>query len=281
MQRRSNRGLVGDILAMTQAVPWWVSAGLAVVSFVLFHSMASISLSQAATPEDVGRNASRIMLRYAGFFLQWVVPLLFVIGAISRVYGDRRRRQLLLNVADNSSSHAISGISWHEFERLLQEAFQLQGYKVTRHGGNGPDGGIDLLLQRDSERIFVQCKHWRAMKVGVTVVRELYGVMAAEGATGGIIATSGTFTVDAERFANGRNIDLLNGSELAMMIKSVRASDSEIRNAEPAQKSIVPEKTLCPLCASPMTRRVARHGTNAGREFWGCSRFPACRGTRT
>ena len=34
----------------------------------------------------------------------------------------------------------------------------------------------------------------------------------------------------------------------------------------------------CPKCDRPMVRRTARRGANAGREFWGCSEFPRCRG---
>lgn len=37
---------------------------------------------------------------------------------------------------------------------------------------------------------------------------------------------------------------------------------------------------LCPLCGSTMTLRTARYGPRAGSEFWGCSRFPACKGLR-
>ncbi|HUR90217.1 MAG TPA: topoisomerase DNA-binding C4 zinc finger domain-containing protein [Ramlibacter sp.] len=36
----------------------------------------------------------------------------------------------------------------------------------------------------------------------------------------------------------------------------------------------------CPVCQSPMTRRTAKKGANAGSDFWGCTRFPSCRGTR-
>ena len=36
----------------------------------------------------------------------------------------------------------------------------------------------------------------------------------------------------------------------------------------------------CPDCGKPMTRRTARQGIRAGKEFWGCSAFPKCRGTR-
>lgn len=36
----------------------------------------------------------------------------------------------------------------------------------------------------------------------------------------------------------------------------------------------------CPRCGSGMIRRLARRGNNAGGAFWGCSRFPRCKGTR-
>lgn len=36
----------------------------------------------------------------------------------------------------------------------------------------------------------------------------------------------------------------------------------------------------CPLCSSSMVLRTARRGRNSGSKFWGCSRYPACRGTR-
>jgi DNA-binding helix-hairpin-helix protein with protein kinase domain len=36
----------------------------------------------------------------------------------------------------------------------------------------------------------------------------------------------------------------------------------------------------CPQCGSAMMLRTARRGHGAGRQFFGCSRFPSCRGTR-
>jgi restriction system protein len=43
------------------------------------------------------------------------------------------------------------------------------------------------------------------------VVRELHEAMAAEGAIGGFAVTSGAFSLDAKRFASGRNIELIDG----------------------------------------------------------------------
>ncbi len=34
----------------------------------------------------------------------------------------------------------------------------------------------------------------------------------------------------------------------------------------------------CPRCSSQMVCRTAKSGENAGKEFWGCTKFPACRG---
>ncbi len=36
---------------------------------------------------------------------------------------------------------------------------------------------------------------------------------------------------------------------------------------------------LCPICNSGMVVRIAKQGFNAGGEFWGCTKFPNCRGT--
>lgn len=36
----------------------------------------------------------------------------------------------------------------------------------------------------------------------------------------------------------------------------------------------------CPECGKPMTRRRAKTGKNAGKDFWGCIGYPECRGTR-
>ncbi len=36
----------------------------------------------------------------------------------------------------------------------------------------------------------------------------------------------------------------------------------------------------CPLCGKPLVLRTARKGQHAGAQFWGCSGYPQCKGTR-
>jgi restriction system protein len=162
---------------------------------------------------------------------------------------------------------------------------------------------VDLVLTKDGEKFFVQCKQWKAFKVGVSTVRELYGVMAAEGVAGGVVVTSGQFTRDAEAFATGRNVELLDGPALTQLLRDGRSAQADRSRAgtpgmpdptaappqpAPATSSSRPRAPLgsaaeptCPRCSKPMVRRVAKKGAAAGKDFWGCSAYSTgCRGTR-
>jgi restriction system protein len=162
-------------------------------------------------------------------------------------------------------------LPWKDFELLVSEAYRRQGYTVQENVGGGSDGGIDLVLSKDGNRSLIQCKNWKSSKVGVTTVRELFGVMTAEGASGGIVVCSGEYTNEAIEFAKGKPITLIDGSALSRLIGDVQKS--------PRIQPVVNEPS-CPVCRSPMVLRTAKRGKNSGSSFWGCSRYPKCRGTR-
>jgi len=164
----------------------------------------------------------------------------------------------------------IRDLQWPEFERMVSEAFRRQGYKVEQSGGPNPDGGVDQRLRKDDQVTLVQCKHWKQWKVGVNVVRELLGVVTCEGAQSGIVVTSGRFTQEAQDFARKADVRLIDGPELLRMFR-------EVQTARPKSASDLP---VCPKCQSAMVLRTATKGTNVGNQFWGCSRFPTCRGIR-
>jgi restriction system protein len=225
----------------------------------------------------------QIYLRSFAMVGQYVAPVLLLAAAGASAWRRRRRQQLFLDVTDNPAADALQDISWQEFEQLVGEAFRLQGYQVTESGGGGADSGVDLVLTKDGEKQLVQCKQWKAFKVGVEVVRELYGVMAARGSAGGFVITSGRFTGEAQDFARGRNIKLMDGPKLQAMLRQVRSAKFKIGVTDFGPSSVLPRDGLvpsCPLCSKPMTRRVAGKGANVGQPFWGCTGFPGCRGTK-
>ncbi|EFK94882.1 restriction endonuclease [sediment metagenome] len=270
-----------DLVAL---LPWWAGVLLALVSYLLLHRLAAQPL--APTSGSIATQAFWKGLATAG---QYVLPIVCLAGAAVSAWRRRERTKLVVDVAQSQATSALDSMSWREFEMLVGEGFRLQGYQVLETGGGGPDGGIDLVLSRPgksgSEKFLVQCKQWRAYKVGVDVVRELYGAMAAKGAAGGFVVTSGRFTDEAVEFADGRNVTLVDGPKLHGMIRQARARGKPAAAPRPQERArqaasgqlATPE---CPACAKPMTKRVAKRGANAGQAFWGCTAYPACRGTR-
>ena len=45
-------------------------------------------------------------------------------------------------------------------------------------------------------------------------------------------------------------------------------------------KSSANSNVRCPKCDGEMVLRTARKGATKGQQFWGCSKYPKCRGTR-
>lgn len=258
-------------------LPWWVGSVLAVVAYVWLHSVATTDVSAVVQPGKMRDFVGQTLFRTLASVGQYLLPLAFLVGAAMSAYGRFKRHALHEQVAGSSDRGALNNMSWQQFEALVGEAFRRKGYTVTETGGGGADGGIDLVLKKEGETFLVQCKQWKAYKVSVNTVRELYGVMAAEGATGGFVVTSGVFTDEARAFAVGRNIELLDGKALHERIRGVSAL-SKAASAAPTVES--EDAPACPVCQSAMVKRTAKRGANSGNAFWGCSRYPDCKGTR-
>jgi len=255
-----------EILAMC---PWWVSVAASVIAYIVLrdflpHIHAGDKLT-APIVTGLGQLAY-VSAPYVAILL--LLPLPF------SLFNAWQRKQTLEN---QTGLKSIRDLDWKTFEQLVGEVFRRQGFAVAETGQGGADGGLDLALRKGSEVFLVQCKQWRAYKVSVNVVRELYGVMAAKGTAGGFVITSGNFTEDAKAFAAGRNIELIDGPRLEKMIASIQTTT---QSRKPAIDSTNATPT-CPKCNSPMVKRTARQGANAGGQFWGCSRYPGCRGIRS
>ncbi len=90
---------------------------------------------------------------------------------------------------------ALTPTQFEEFARLLLTA---AGYRdVQRVGGSG-DQGVDLRMRDAAGNLcVVQCKRYQGT-VSPAVVRELYGVMARNGAREAYLLTTGRVSSDAQ-----------------------------------------------------------------------------------
>lgn len=263
-------------MELTALMPWWAGVSLAVIAYLVLHAYATAEVAIVAKPGQMGDMVGKQLVKTFATIGQYILPMVFLIGSIASVLRRRKRDAQSSSVTAAESASVLRDMSWKEFEQLVGEAFRFKGFAVAETGGGGPDGGVDVVLTKGNEKFLVQCKQWRALKVPVNTVRELYGVMAARGAAGGYVVTSGEFTEDAVEFAKGRNIELINGPALFEMFSRVRSQPKSV----PQTIAAAPADPLCPQCGKTMIKRIAKRGANAGKPFWGCSGFPGCRGTR-
>jgi len=284
---RKKKAPIENVIDLVSRFPWWLCAILSLISFLILHTYASRPIMPAAAqPLPTTGPVSQIYANAlfhgiyvtAAKFGQIILPLIFGFAALVSAIKSYKQKKLYEGVASRPDAGALNEMSWKEFEILVGEFFRRRGFAVTQTN-DGADGGVDLILRKDAEKHLVQCKQWKAYKVGVQPVRELYGVMASTGAAGGYFVTSGVYTEEARAFAQGLNIQLIDGQRLRSMISEVR-QQGRVGVAAPAAPGGTHQASApdCPKCGSEMIKRRARKGSNAGNEFWGCPNYPRCSG---
>lgn len=112
----------------------------------------------------------------------------------------------------------LQEIDWFQFEKIVALTYRKQGYSVARRGGASPDGGIDLVIEKNGQCRAVQCKHWKAWKVGVKGVREFLGALTDGGFKEGIFITLRGYTEEARQLAVKHHIQVVDRAELAAML---------------------------------------------------------------
>lgn len=251
-------------------LPWWFSLVLAAGAWISGELVGAYgeSLARVAAAE-VHVQVITQLVPAATLFLRFSA-LVFCLTAIVSLYRRRRRAKLFETRTDLQS---IRDLSSQDFERYIAEAYRRKGYTVEETGP-GADGGIDLIARKNGETLLVQCKRWLTWKVGVRVVRELFGVVKAQGAANGVLVTTSKFTADALAFAKQTQLELVDGEGLVRLIQGIPRPLDAPEDASPS------ETPSCPRCHSPMVKRTAKKGRHAGDEFWGCPKFPNCRGKR-
>lgn len=113
----------------------------------------------------------------------------------------------------------VAKLSREEFTALLEEAFQREGHAVARSQA----AGADLELARDGRTVLVACRRWKAGRTGIEPLRELQSAREARNAQGGSYVALGEITDTARRFAAQHGLQLLQGAELAALLRKLPA----------------------------------------------------------
>lgn len=120
---------------------------------------------------------------------------------------------------DRELLYWLRGLKPWEFEKYIADLFNKLGYKTTVTGG-GYDRGVDVVAEKDGFKHYIQCKKYITSTVGVNELRDFYGAIADHLAQAkGYFITTNKFTLEAEKFAEDKPIELIDGYRLIKYIR--------------------------------------------------------------
>jgi restriction system protein len=178
------------------------------------------------------------------------------------------------NIKDQWTLDFINSLDWKVFEKLCSEYFNAVGIN-NRETSLGADGGIDLVLYEngtDKPSAIVQCKKW-SNQIGIKLLREFSGVMHHEKVSKGYYFTTSTFNRAAIEFANGNNIELVDGLSLINLLKRL-----ETDKQEKIFGLITSGDYTTPTCVRCGKKMFLRTNAKTQEHFWGCNTY-RCRST--
>jgi restriction system protein len=205
-------------------------------------------------------------------FLQkmyFALTVFFVIAfglRIVRISYVRKRKKNFFK--DKSTLEKIRNLTPVQFEDFVCDLFNRLGYKTERIGGPNDDG-IDVVATKDGAKHYIQCKKYITSQVGVGAMRDFYGALVDKlSKNKAYFITTNIFTLDAEKFAEGKSIELVDGNKL---MEYVKLSGINV---------VTPTAPKCPHCEIKMILRTARKGPRQGEHFFGCANYPDCTFTK-
>ncbi len=167
-------------------------------------------------------------------------------------------------------------LEWKRFEDLCEGFWSIKGYP-SRTTGAGADGGVDIVItdRADNSKIFAiaQCKAY-AKPVGVELVRSLWGCKDHFKAQLAIFYGLSGFTEDSKKFAEGKHLKLISGSELLRNLMAWPDTDRAV-----LFQRITSGDYQTPTCSRCDIKMVRRPGAKGKPDFWGCTNFPRCKQT--
>ena len=111
----------------------------------------------------------------------------------------------------------VESMSWREFSTALEDAFRRGGYVTRRLDGSA----ADFEIAKAGRTSLVSCKRWKAASAGVESLRDLDALTKSRDAHEGIYVAVGSVTDNARRYAAEKKLRLLEGVELAQLMRGV------------------------------------------------------------
>ncbi|MDA3802504.1 MAG: restriction endonuclease [Patescibacteria group bacterium] len=204
----------------------------------------------------------------------WIFLILFLVYALFSILPliikQKQKNKKFDNInkihSDREIIIKLRKLNPKEFEDYVSFLFSKLGFD-TESVGRAYDGGIDVIAKKDGVKHYIQCKKFISSKVSVSDVRDFYGALIDKLSKGkGYFVTTNKFTLEAEKFAQTKPIELIDSYKLLDYIKL-----AEIDN----EKYFKNHTNKCPMCNGYLILREGNYG-----KFYGCSNYPKCKYTK-
>ena len=181
-----------SLFAVLLRKPWWLSLGIAV-------AMAAVAF--ALLPP-----AYRVVGALSGF------PLL----VISAMAAWRQRHQPNARQVEQATQ-ALRQLAWPAFSRLLEQAFERDGYTV----GRGRGDTVDFKLERQGQQLLVSARKWKSARIGLEPLRGLQTAREAADGAHAMCICLGNLSDTARPFAARHGITIWQAPELAQAMRGL------------------------------------------------------------
>jgi len=236
--------------------------------------------------------------------------------AINKQVAEKNLQDLIIR--NNSKKiEFLKKLNPYQFETVIGKMFENLGFKVSQTPKSN-DMGLDLIMKRNNEVYLVECKKYDETLVSRPEIQKFFTACYVNNAKESYFITTSDFANTAIEYVENLEgkIKLINGIELIELMKSAYTESNDIFNFDVVceycgeisqvsskneieftcrlgHKNILQFSDLyknaldkitpkhidksCPLCKSKM---VLRKGNSTKNKFWGCSKYPRCKGTR-
>lgn len=134
----------------------------------------------------------------------------FVIGCIAAW----RQWQMPSRSRIEATLAAVQSMSWPEFSRAIEAAYQRQGYRVS----SLPGGVANFEIMKEGRTALVNCKRWKVARTGVEPLSDLHALKEERGVQECIYVAAGEVSENARAFAIKHKIGIVGGAELARLM---------------------------------------------------------------
>lgn len=197
---------------------FFITAGLLAFMGVIVYQIVSTALKAI-----VYAFLSWNHLQQIGF----IVGIVLIVALINYMFrqikminqrAEQRQREERIQKA--KTKEYLSNVDPRQFEFIVADVFRSLGYDAEVTKGSN-DGGKDIILRKGKETKLVEVKRYNKASIGRPYIQKLHSAIVDAEAIGGYFVTLSHFNSNARQYAKGKNIELVDGSDLIRMMEKV------------------------------------------------------------